>query len=75
MTHVEDLSLGASLGAELGVPGKDDMDLVRRTARLHSPVTTPAGVVCRNCSWPYPCATRIACDELLESAGVQEPAH
>jgi hypothetical protein len=74
MTPVEDLSLGAPSGAELGVPGQDDMDLVRRTAQLHSPVTTPAGVVCRNCSWPYPCATRIACDELLETASVQGPA-
>ncbi len=64
MARVEDLPLGA--------PAKDDMDLVRRTAELHAPVTVPAGVICRNCSWPYPCPTRLACDELLRHADPQE---
>jgi hypothetical protein len=62
MTSVEDLQLGA--------PDKDGMDIVRRTAELHAPVTVPSGVICRNCSWPYPCSTRRACDELLRSSGI-----
>jgi hypothetical protein len=65
MAHVEDLPLGA--------PGKADMDLVRRTALLHTPIPVPAGMICRNCSWPYPCSTRLACDELLRAAGIYEP--
>jgi hypothetical protein len=44
---------------------KDDLDIVLHTVQLHAPVTMPAGVICRNCSWPYPCPTRIACDHLL----------
>jgi hypothetical protein len=55
----------------LGAPAANDLDLVRRTARLHAPLTTPAGVICRNCSWPYPCPTRLACDDLLRGAANQ----
>jgi len=61
MVHAGDLPLGAVTA--------DDLDLVLRTARLHAPLTTPSGVVCRNCSWPYPCPTLLACHDLLRDAG------
>jgi hypothetical protein len=65
MSYVADLPIG--------VRTRDDLDILLRTVQLHAPVTLPSGVVCRNCSWPYPCPTRVACDHLLadhtESAG------
>jgi hypothetical protein len=64
MAGAESLSLSAL--------EQDDLDLVRRTAELHAPVDVPYGVICRNCSWPYPCATRRVCDELLQTDSLQE---
>ena len=61
MVHVGDLPLGAASAG--------DLDLVLRTARLHAPLTIPAAVVCRNCSWPYPCPTLRTCNELLRNIG------
>jgi hypothetical protein len=65
MVHVGDLPLGAGTA--------EDLDLVLRTARLHAPLTIPSAVVCQNCSWPYPCPTRLACDELLRTVGRHRP--
>jgi hypothetical protein len=52
-------------------PTADDLDLILRTARLHAPLTIPSAVVCRNCSWPYPCPTLLACNELLRNVSRQ----
>jgi hypothetical protein len=61
MVHIGDFPLSTA--------PPDDLDLVLRTARLHAPVSTPSAVVCRNCAWPYPCPTRLTCDELLLRVG------
>lgn len=50
----------------------EDIELVRRTAELHTAVSVPGGLVCRNCSWPYPCSTRKVCDGLLLEAGLTD---
>jgi len=33
--------------------------------RVHTPLVFPAQVVCRNCQWPHPCATRRLAQRVL----------
>ena len=37
--------------------------------RVHAALAFPHHIICRNCQWPHPCATRRLAQQMLVDAG------